>query len=322
LAGRSVQAYSHEGEMCRAIAVLGGNEVLGAMLLFRKDDLREVTLRTFERSSSVIGIVLLSQERVEAGKSREVSALLRTLVSPRQDEPALTRDRAERFGLDLSQPLSLMVVEMAQPRPGFWSRRLRAGAPAWDHVTDEIDGALVIACAATRAQDAVEALYAFARRELGDAYRGVLSRPVRSAAEMPAVYAALRRALPVLGRLGMRGCIVGQNEMALYSVLFETHDEGSLHAFLDATIGALTSHDRKRGSELTATLLAYFDCNQNAKTTAVRMGIHVNTVRQRLASVEELLGHWGSASRALEIHMALRLWSLGMAQPRPQDEPG
>jgi len=50
----------------------------------------------------------------------------------------------------------------------------------------------------------------------------------------------------------------------------------------------------------------------------------VNTVRQRLASVEELLGHWGSASRALEIHVALRLWSLGMAQPRPRppDEPG
>jgi hypothetical protein len=33
-------------------------------------------------------------------------------------------------------------------------------------------------------------------------------------------------ALAVLGRLGMRGSIVGQNEMALYSVLFETHDEG------------------------------------------------------------------------------------------------
>ncbi|MFS2053211.1 PucR family transcriptional regulator, partial [Variovorax sp. CT11-76] len=132
----------------------------------------------------------------------------------------------------------------------------------------------------------------------------------------PALYAALRRALPVLGRLGMRGAIVGQNEMALYSVLFETHDQGSLNTFLDATIGALTSHDRKRGAELTSTLLAYFDCNQNAKTTAARMGIHVNTVRQRLASVEELLGHWGSASRALEIHVALRLWSLGMSSAR------
>jgi DNA-binding PucR family transcriptional regulator len=291
--------------------VLGGNDVLGAVLLFRHEDLREVSLRTFERSSSVIGIVLLSQERVEAGKSQEVSVLLRTLISPRQAEPEVTRDRAERFGLDLSQPMSLMVVEMEQSKPGFWARRLRASATLFDHVLDEVDGVLVIACSATKAQNVVEEFTAFARRELGEAYRGVLSRPVQSAAEMPALYAALRRALPVLGRLGMRGGIVGQNEMALYSVLFETHDQGSLNTFLNATIGAVMTHDRKRGSELTSTLLAYFDCNQNAKTTAVRMGIHVNTVRQRLATVEDLLGHWGHASRALEIHIALRLWSLG-----------
>jgi len=63
--------------------------------------------------------------------------------------------------------------------------------------------------------------------------------------------------------------------------------------------------------ELAATLLAYFDCNQNAKTTAQRLEIHVNTVRQRLATIEDLLGHWGHASRALELHLAVRLWSLG-----------
>jgi GAF domain-containing protein len=314
-AGRSAVAFSEGGELCRVIAVLGGDDVLGAVLLFRHEDLREVSLRTFERSSSVIGIVLLSQERVEAGKSREVSALLRTLVSPRQDEPAVTRDRAERFGLDLSQPVSLLLVEMTEPRPGFWARRLRASRPRFEHVLDEVDGVLALVCGATRAHDVLAEVAAFARGELGDAYRGVLSRPVQSPAELPALYAALRRALAVLGRLGMRGSIVGQNEMALYSVLFETHDQASLNAFLDATIGTVMTHDRKRGSELTATLLAYFDCNQNAKSTAARMAIHVNTVRQRLATIEELLGHWGSASRALEIHMALRLWRLGMALP-------
>ena len=316
-AGRSAVAYTRDGELCRAIAVIGGNDVLGAVLLFRHDDLRDISVRTFERSSSVIGVVLLSQERVEASKSRDVSALLHTLISPRQDEPALTQDRAERFGLDLSQPISLMVVEMEQPRPGFWARRLRTGAPLSDLVMDEVDGALAIVCGATKAQDVLAQFTAFASRELGDAYRGVLSRPVRTPAEMPALYATLRRALAVLGRLGMRGHIVGQNEMALYSVLFETHDQASLNTFLNATIGAVMGHDRKRGSELTATLLAYFDNNQNAKTTAARMGIHVNTVRQRLASVEELLGHWGNASRALEIHVALRLWSLGMAGDAP-----
>ena len=124
------------------------------------------------------------------------------------------------------------------------------------------------------------------------------------------MHATLRRSLVVLGRLGVQGRVVGQDELAIYSTLFETHDRASLHNFLEATIGPLLAHDQKRGSDLAATLLAYFDCNQNARTTAQRMGIHVNTVRQRLATVEDLLGHWGHASRALEIHIALRLWSL------------
>ena len=119
----------------------------------------------------------------------------------------------------------------------------------------------------------------------------------------------------MLGRIGVQGQVVGQNELALYSTLFETHDQASLDNFLEATIGALLAHDRKRGSELAATLLRYFDCNQNAKTTAQRLRIHVNTVRQRLATIEDLLGHWGNASRALEIHIALRLWSLGTPVP-------
>jgi DNA-binding PucR family transcriptional regulator len=137
-----------------------------------------------------------------------------------------------------------------------------------------------------------------------------LSRPVSGPAEIPALYATLKRALGVLRRIGVHGQVVNQNELALYSTLFETHDQASLGAFLDATIGALISHDRKRASGLAPTLLCYFDSNQNAKLTAQRLQIHVNTVRQRLATIEDLLGHWGSASRALEIHIALRLWSL------------
>jgi len=317
-AGRSVVAFAQGGEVCRASAVIGGNDMLGGVLLFRREDLGGISLRTFERSSSLIGVVLLSQERIEAEKHRDVSTLLRTLISPRQGEPALARDRAERFGLDLSQPMSLLLVETEQSTAGFWSRRLRSNAVLGEQVLDEVDGVLVLVCAAPRAQAVLEKFSAFARRELGHAYRGVLSRPVLAPAEFPALYAALRRGLSVLARLGMREGIVAQNEMALYSVLFETHDQSSLAAFLDATIGAVTSHDARRGSELTATLLTYFDTHQNAKLTASRMGIHVNTVRQRLASVEELLGHWGSASRALEIHMALRLWRLRTADAPPQ----
>ena len=124
------------------------------------------------------------------------------------------------------------------------------------------------------------------------------------------------RALPVIARMGVQGHLLAQQEMALYAALFESHDETSLAAFLDSSIGVLLTQDQKRGTELAATLLSYFDSNQNAKVAAERLGIHVNTVRQRLATIEDLLGEFGSAVRALEIHVALRLWSLRGGGPR------
>ncbi|MFZ5551429.1 MAG: GAF domain-containing protein [Pseudomonadota bacterium] len=308
--GRSVQACEAGGECCRVMPVIGGEDVLGSLALFHRSELEEVAVRTLERSSSVIGIVLLSQERVEANKSRAVATLLRALVSPRQDELAPMVDRAARLGLDLAQSLALVLVEMESPSAGYAARRFRAFPPQDDVLVDDIDGVLVMLCAASRAPELRQLVAQWARSGLVAVHRGVASRPISSVAEIPAVYATLRRALGVLGRMGLQGHVVGQNELALYSTLFETYDRSGLDTFLEATIGAVTSHDRKRGTELATTLLSYFDSNQNAKTTAQRLGIHVNTVRQRLTTIENLIGHWGTATRALEIHIALRLWNL------------
>ena len=311
--GRSVAAYEADGEACRVMPVIGGDDMLGSALLFHRGALEEIAVRTFERCSSVIGIVLLSQQRMEANKHRDASTLLRSLVWPRQDDANLLAHRAERHGVDLARPLSLMMVEMDGPSAGYAARRFHTLTPLPNTLVDDIDGTLVILCGATAALDVRQAVTAWARGELRTMHRGVLSRPVSGPAEIPALYATLRRALAVLGRLGIQGQIIGQNELALYSTLFETHDRSSLETFLEATIGPLIGHDRKRSPELAPTLLCYFDQNQNAKTTAQRLSIHVNTVRQRLATIEGLLGHWGNASRALEIHIALRLWHLAGA---------
>ncbi|ALM86822.1 helix-turn-helix domain-containing protein [Bordetella sp. N] len=313
-AGRSTIAYETDGELCRAIAVIGGDGVLGAVLLFRQEDMRDSFVRTFERGSSVIGTLLLSQERMEASKNRAVAELLQSLVSPRQGEAALARDRAERFGLDLARPLVLLLVEFDQPEDGFMARRLRAALTLPGVVMDEVDGVLTLVSGAAQAVALRVAVDEHTRRHAGGGYSGLLSRPAHNATELPGLYAALRRALPVVRRLGMGGRIVAQNEMAMYSILFESQDGASLAQFLDATIGPLIEHDRKRGTELAATLLAYLDKRQNASVTAADLGIHVNTMRQRLASVGQMLGaSWNDTHRVLEIHLALRLWSLGVA---------
>ncbi|MGA0612799.1 helix-turn-helix domain-containing protein [Caldimonas sp. KR1-144] len=309
--GRSVVAFTESGEACRVMAVIGGDDILGATLLFHRSDLDDLAVRTFERGSSVVGIVLLSQERAEAAKHRSESALLRSLVAQRQDEPAVMANHAERHGLLLTQPLSLMLMRLDEPSASYGARALRIAVPSAGMLVDDIDGLVVVLCSTTKALDLKQSVSTWARRELGAArFRGVMSRPVSSSAEIPALYATLRRAVGVLDRIGIQGHIVDQNELALYSTLFETHDRSSLADYLDSIIGPVLAHDRKRSTELANTLLSYLDCNRNSKTTAQKLGIHVNTVRQRLATIEELLGHWGRAGRALEIHVALRLWHL------------
>ena len=310
LSGRSTPAYEADGEICRVMPVIGGDDALGAIVLFHREPLEEVAARTFERSAIVIGIVLLSQERQQASSHRDMSALMRALVSPRQDELPVLRNRAERFGLDLTQPLSLMMIELNGPSAGFMSRRLLQIPESKPCLIDDIDGSVVLLCSTTRALALREMLSQWMKREVGKAYRGVLSRPMASPAELPSVFATIKRSMGVLRRLGLQEQLIGQNELALYSTLFETHDATSLEQFLEATIGPLIQHDRKRQTALTATLLCFFDSSQNARSTAQRLGIHVNTVRQRLATIEGLLGHLGQAHRALELHVALRLWSL------------
>ncbi len=308
--GRSVVAHEAMGETCRLNAVIGGNDVLGSMLLFRREALDSAAIRTFERSASIIGIVLLSRERAEASQSRDQSSLLRDLLSPRQEDLGRLSERAERFGVELHRPITLMLLQTQASDAAYLARRLRATQELPRALFDEVDGVLTVLCATSRADEIRSSVEAMARQHFGHHFLGVLSRPIAQASELPSLNASLRRALPVLTRLGARGQVVGHNELTLYSTLFETHDQTSLRAFLDTHIGSLLAHDRKRGSELVSTLLCYFECNQNAKAAADRLGIHVNTMRQRLSTVEGLIGHWGNALRALEIQVAVRLWVL------------
>lgn len=61
-----------------------------------------------------------------------------------------------------------------------------------------------------------------------------------------------------------------------------------------------------RSRRLRETLRAYFSAGQNAALTAKRLGIHEQTVAQRLGAVEERTGR-AVASRRAELETALRI---------------
>jgi GAF domain-containing protein len=306
---RSLEVAVPGDRACRVAAVVGGSGILGGMVIWTDAPLDEFALRIFERSAAVTGVVLLSQERLELAASRDRMAILRGLLRWHQDDvPGLTA-RADRHGVDLRGAAVLAAVEVDGNRASYVLRRLRE-APGFDAtLLDEVDGLLVVLAGAATP----DALREMLERRLGAFGRqvtGVVSEPVPGIAELPRVYESLRRCLGLLRRLERTGTIASEAELRPFAIAFERLTREEISAFLAATIGKLLRADRKRGSALALTLLTYLDHEHNARRTAATLGIHVNTLRQRFEQIDDVLGDWRSGTRALDVHLALRLWHL------------
>lgn len=79
-------------------------------------------------------------------------------------------------------------------------------------------------------------------------------------------------------------------------------------AHVEHVIGPVVGYDARRGTELVATLTAYFDAGRSPTRAATQLHVHPNTVQQRLDRITALLGeNWQGVDRALDIQVALRL---------------
>jgi hypothetical protein len=73
--------------------------------------------------------------------------------------------------------------------------------------------------------------------------------------------------------------------------------------------------DSSRSREIRATLAAYFESEYNAASAGARLGIHQQTVANRLRAAEERLGQTSIGLRRVELEMALRLRECISAEP-------
>ncbi|MEX5720883.1 PucR family transcriptional regulator, partial [Geodermatophilus maliterrae] len=106
------------------------------------------------------------------------------------------------------------------------------------------------------------------------------------------------------GELGFVGLLVGEGR--------------DVPGFVTATLAPVLEYDARRGTDLVATLRAWFDTGGSPARAAEVLNVHVNTVTQRLDRVGRLLGRdWSVPERALEVQLALRLHRLTAVGDRP-----
>ncbi len=318
LSGRSQTVPLARGIILKAAAITGADRLLGAMLMLSRNEITDTQIRTFERGALVAGVALLSEERSKHALSSRSMATIRSLVTWQQEPLSVLQVLTEPLGLDLGSPLRMMALHIESNHLEYALRRVRPRL-AKSVLMEALDGLIVAIYPDRQASETETAVQNILVENSRLSVVGVYSDTIGKVDELPKCFRSLKRCIDVLQALGRDNELVSEPVFSMYALLFEQRGTKDLNSFIQASVGELIAHDVRRNTNLCGTLLAYLDETQSFKLAANTLGIHINTLRQRLETIDQLLGHWRNSSRALEIHVALRMHKLNSAFSKVAD---
>jgi hypothetical protein len=100
---------------------------------------------------------------------------------------------------------------------------------------------------------------------------------------------AYGEACTAIESLGAEGGVLALHDLSAFEYL-TLRSDGTAHRLVSPTVRRFVEEDVRGGGVLTSTLLTYAAANLNAKATAQRMHIHVNTAHHRLGRIEAKTG--------------------------------
>ncbi|WP_241661104.1 helix-turn-helix domain-containing protein [Thermomonospora catenispora] len=300
----------------RVATATAGAETLCALVLRCEEELSDIDQRILERAAIVIALLRLIQRSVAEAEGRVRGDLLRDLLDGRVHDRQTVADRARRVGVEPGARHVLVVVrhdaddETGRRRAAFWA----ASHAAAHHGLFQVQGAEIVLL--LPGEEPGEVARGVARelgQSLGAPATAGAAGPVTALEPLTEVYEEAGRCVDALLALGRRGAGAGAAELGFIGLLIGRDND--VAGFIESTLGPVLDYDAKRGTELVATLDAYFGCGGALSKTASRLHIHTNTVTQRLERVGRLLGPgWQEPERALELQLALRLHRLSTAR--------
>jgi hypothetical protein len=308
--GRRTTSVDTVGVACSVASIQAGDSYLGALAWSREAaaDPDDIDLRTLERATHILGLLILKERAVAEASERLSGELLTELmvgspgISPAQR--ARTRARnidADRLDLVLvadsstlsSTDLSRHLHDIARDRSGLAGEHLGRATMILHSVDDD---------------QTVEEVHHRLRRTLGGPVVVVAERVVNH--DWSRAFSLASRCGAVMGAIGHTDLGATTGRYALYAMIFDTGRVRELDRFISDSIGPLLDYDRRRGTDLVDTLSAYYGHHANVAATARALHVHVNTLLKRLDRASNVLGLNWRHENDLELQLVLRLHQL------------
>jgi purine catabolism regulator len=304
----TMQPIMVDGEPYGAIVTLGASDAMS------QDDLEALQF------AATVAALRQVQARALVEDDRRFQAVcLEELVGGHLTDRSVLSERAAAFGWDLSVPRAVLLAQAESSSGGADTVRSLADAAraalgstaiVWERSTQ---AAVLLAprgADPAALEDAASSLGREAARRLPTIPVSIGVGRVRDdPLELRDSHTEARRALEV-GRWRNPGEVVAFERMGLDRLLASVSDL-ELSAFRDTMIEPLATYDYAHRSNLIDTLEAYV-ATRNAAEAARRLYVHYNTVRSRLARIEELIGPFlADTERLTGLAVALHIHRRG-----------
>ncbi len=247
-------------------------------------DLDELAI---ESGATIAALMLLHQEALQSAEASLKGGLLAQLIEGEGARNAILTDQALRYGVDLSEPFVLLMIE---PPPDRGSQRLmqlyrqinRLSAN-WRVIVGQFAGeVLVLAQASLDLAGLAANIHA-----LANGARVAISGVQPSGGSVAAAHGQCRDALYISRRLDDPADTVYFDQLGYLHALYRA-GTSALHS--NPYVPSLRRLDEEQQADLFHTLEVFLDAGGSGVNTAELLSIHRSTLNYRLDRIEEILG--------------------------------
>lgn len=306
--GRCATATDEAGTSHSAATIQAGDSLLGTLLWSRDREPDPVDVRTLERATHIIGLLMMKENAVADAAERLSGELLTELLVASPSASSTQRARARSRGIDIDALGMVVTVESDEVPHGDLARRLHRIAEEEAGLAGEYLRRATMLVPARVPDQRVRDIHRRLRRELGQPVTVV--GDLVSGHDWARGFSRASRCLAVARAIGAVDVGSTTEQFALYAMVFDTERAHELDRFVADSLGALVDYDRRRSTDLVATLAAYFDNGGNLRQTARVLHVHLNTLHKRLDRISTVLGRDWRAADDLQLRLAVRLQTL------------
>ena len=283
------------------VTVTAAGQQFGHLLTDRS--LNEAEQAVLERVSLHVALWMMLTRAREAVELRDGTEAVSALIDGTLDA-AGARSVLEEWWLHQVERWCVLVLETPDPVVDRVVRALSASSPSPVIVAPH-EGHICVISGDERWVDALPSLFA----PRGWTLRGGMTR-VDAPTDLPDAHRTAELALSAQATLGWTGLSDGTG-LGVVAAVLHLGASGGLPTGLIADLTPLTSYDSSHHSDLLRTADVYFSADGNVARTATVLGVHRNTVRQRLDRIGELMGKdWNRMPRKLDLQLALRVHTV------------